>query len=163
DWGGFSPAGRALGIPKSRLSRRLSALEERLGVRLIHRTTRQFSVTELGQLYYQHCQAMLIEAQAAQEAIDAHRAKPRGVVRISCRIALLHAEVGDMLAGFMAQYPQVELHLEASNRRVDLVAEGVDVALRARRPPLEDSDLVMRVLSHAQQCLTASPKLLTRY
>src|SRR5699024_2968128 len=99
---------------------------------------------------------------AAQEAIDAHRTQPRGVVRISCPVGLLHAEIGDMLAGFMAEYPQVELHIEATNRRVDLVAEGVDVALRARRPPLEDSDLVMRVLSHASQCLTASPYLISQ-
>lgn len=163
DYGGFSPAGRALGVPKSRLSRRIAALEAYLEVRLIHRTTRQFSVTELGQVYYQHCKAMLVEAQAAQEAIDAHRAEPRGVVRVSCPIALLHAEVGTMLAEFMAQCPQVELHLEATNRRVDLVAEGVDIAIRARRPPLADSDLVMRVLSHRKQCLAVSPALAKRY
>ena len=67
DHGGFAPAGRALGIPKSKLSRRIALLEERLGVRLIQRTTRQFSVTEIGQTYYEHCKAMLVEAEAAQD------------------------------------------------------------------------------------------------
>ncbi|HET6598423.1 MAG TPA: LysR family transcriptional regulator, partial [Burkholderiaceae bacterium] len=67
---GFAPAGRALGIPKSKLSRRIATLEERLGVRLIQRSTRRFSVTEIGQAYFGHCQAMLVEAQAAQESID---------------------------------------------------------------------------------------------
>lgn len=83
DHGGFAPAGRALGIPKSKLSRRIALLEERLGVRLIQRTTRQFSVTEIGQTYYEHCKAMLVEAEAAQDVIDVTRAEPRGVVRLS--------------------------------------------------------------------------------
>lgn len=159
DHGGFAPAGRALGVPKSKLSRRIALLEERLGVRLIQRTTRQFSVTEVGQIYYEHCKAMLIEAEAAQDAIEATRAEPRGVVRLSCPIALLHAHVSAMLADFMVQHPHVTVQLEATNRRVDLVGEAIDIAIRVRPPPIQDSDLVMRVLAERSQCLVASPSL----
>lgn len=160
---GFSPASRTLGVPKSKLSRRISLLEERLGVRLLQRSTRHFSVTDIGQSYYMHCKAMLVEAEAAQEAIDRTRAEPRGVVRITCPIALLHARVGLMLADFMAENPLVVLHLEATNRHIDVVAEGIDVAIRVRVPPLKDSDLVMKVLSTRRWCVAASPLLLERF
>ncbi|MCW5603251.1 MAG: LysR family transcriptional regulator [Burkholderiales bacterium] len=162
DHRGFAPAGRALGMPKSKLSRRLALLEERLGVRLIQRSTRRFSVTEIGQTYYDHCRAMLVEAQAAQDAIAMAHAEPCGIVRVTCPVALLQANVGTMLADFMAKYPQTTLHLEATNRRVDPVAEAIDVAIRVRPPPLQDSDLVMRVLADRGQCLMAGPGLLAR-
>lgn len=160
DYGGFTPAGRALGQPKSKLSRRIALLEERLGTRLIQRSTRRFVVTEIGQTYYAHCKAMLVEAEAAEEAIAVTHAAPRGIVRITCPVALLDESVGDMLAAFMLQYPLVELQLESSNRRVDVVGEGIDVAIRVRPPPLQDSNLVMRVLADRGQCLIASPSLL---
>lgn len=163
DHGGFAPAGRALGMPKSKLSRRIALLEERLGVRLIHRSTRQFAVTEIGRTYYEHCKAMLVQAEAAQEVIDVSRAEPRGTLRIACPIALLQARVGTMLTDFMVGHPHVTIHLEATNRRVDVVAEGFDVAIRVRPPPLEDSDLVVRVLSERKQCLIASPRLIDRH
>ena len=159
DNGGFAAAGRALDIPKSKLSRRIAQLEEQLGVRLIHRTTRQFTVTEVGQTFYQHCKAMLIEAEAAQEAIAVLQAEPRGCVKITCPVTLLHVHVGPMLARFMARYPGVQIQLEATNRRVDLVAEGVDVAIRVRPRPFDDSDLVMRVLADRGHCLVTSPRL----
>lgn len=160
--GGFSAAGRALGIPKSKLSRRIASLEERLGVRLLQRSTRRFAVTEIGQLYYERCKAMLVEAEAAQEAVAAVHVEPCGSVRMTCPVALLHAHVGAMVADFLAIYPRVVLHLEATNRRVDPVGEGVDLALRVRPPPLEDSDLVLRVLAHRSQALVASPALWAR-
>src|ERR1700674_2593107 len=100
DLGGFAPAGRALGEPKSKLSRRIALLEERLGVRLIQRSTRHFLVTEIGQNYYGHCKAMLVEAAAAQAAVEQTRAEPSGIVRLTCPVALLHARVSVMLAGF---------------------------------------------------------------
>ncbi len=134
--GGFSQAGRALAMPKSKLSRRIALLEERLGVRLIQRSTRRFSVTEVGQDYYRHCKAMLVEAEAAEEAIAMSRAEPRGTIRLACPIAILHARIGTMLADFLALHPQVTVQLDATNRRVDVVGEGVDVAIRVRPPPL---------------------------
>lgn len=162
DYGGFAAAGRALDLPKSRLSRRIAQLEERLGVRLIHRTTRQFTVTEVGQTFYQHCKAMMVEAEAAEEAVAALQAEPRGVVRITCPITLLHVHVGPMLARFMARYPGINLQLEATNRRVDLVGEGVDIAIRVRPRPFDDSDLVLRVLADRGHCLVACPALIQR-
>lgn len=161
--GGFAPAGRALGEPKSKLSRRVALLEERLGVRLIQRSTRQFSVTDIGQTYYAHVQAMLIEAEAAAEAIELTRSQPRGTVRLSCPTMLLDFRIGPMLADFMAQCPDVRIVLEETNRRVDVIAEGFDLAIRVRPPPLEDSDLVLRVLGERSQGLVASPVLLQRH
>lgn len=159
EYGGFSPAGRALGVPKSKLSRRVALLEERLGVRLIHRSTRRFSLTDIGQTFFEHCQAMLVEAEAAHEAILSVQSEPKGVVRLSCPVALLHANIGPMLAEFMLAYPQIIVHLDANNRAVDVVGEGFDVAIRVRPGPLEDSDLVLRILAERGQCLVASPKL----
>lgn len=160
DYKGFAPAGRALNIPKSKLSRRVAALEERIGVRLIQRSTRRFSVTEIGQTYYQHCQAMLVEAQAAQEVIDRLSGEPQGTVRLSCPTALLDYQIGDILASFLAACPRVRMQLESTNRRVDVIGEGFDMAIRVRFPPLDDSDLVMRVLGKSTQRLVASPALL---
>lgn len=160
DHGGFAPAGRALGLPKSKLSRRIALLEERLGVRLIQRSTRHFSVTEVGRSFHAHCKAMLVEAEAAQEAIEMTRSEPRGIVRVSCPVTLLDALVGEMIAEFLHAHPRVQLHLDATNRRVDVVGEGIDVAIRVRPPPLQDTDLVMRVLSERSQCLVASPRLI---
>lgn len=161
DHGGFAPAGRALGMPKSKLSRRIAKLEERLGTRLIQRSTRRFVVTETGQTYYGHCKAMLVEAEAADEAVALVHAEPRGIVRMTCPVALLDARIADMVAAFMAAHPRVQIHLEETNRRVDVVGEGIDVAVRVRPPPLEDSDLVMRVLAERRQCLVACPRLLS--
>lgn len=161
--GGFSPASRAIGIPKSRLSRRITQLEEQLETRLLQRSTRSFTVTEAGQVFYRHCRAMLIEAEAAREAIDTLRAEPRGLVRLTCPIALLHVHVGAMLAQFMVKYPQVTLQLEETNRRVDVLNESVDLAIRVRPLPLDDSDLVMRQLATRSMCLVASPLLVAQF
>ena len=163
DHRGFAPAARALGVPKSKLSRRVAELENRLGVRLLQRSSRRFSVTEVGESYYRHCKAIIVEAQAAQESIAQVTGEPRGIVRLSCPVALLHARVAAMLADFMAQHPKVELHLTATNRRVDVIAEGYDIAIRARTPPLEDSSLVMRELAQRDWILVASPSLCRQY
>ena len=162
DHGGFAPAGRAIGVPKSKLSRRIALLEDRLGVRLIQRSTRRFAVTDVGQTYYAHCKAMLVEAESAHEAIELTRAEPCGIVRVTCPVALLDVQVGDMLATFLAQYPRIEMQLEATNRRVDVIGEAIDIAIRVRPPPLHDSDLLMRTFGERGQCLVASRMLLQR-
>lgn len=158
--GGYAAAGRRHGLPKSRLSRRIKALEERLGVRLLQRSTRRFSVTSIGETFYQHCKAVLLEAEAAHEAVDLRQGEPCGLVRMSCPLALLHHAIGEMLSEFMRLHPRVTVELEADNRRVDVIGEGVDVALRVRFPPLEDSDLVLKKLGDSHQCLVAAPGLL---
>ncbi len=160
---GFAPASRALGIPKSTLSRRIATLEAALSVRLLQRSTRRFTVTEIGQRYYVHCKAMLIEAEAARQVVELTHSEPQGVVRLTCPVALLHARVGAMLADFMAETPRVTVHLEATNRVVDVIGEGIDVAIRVRPPPLKDSDLVMRVLGERSWCLVAAPSLIDRH
>jgi DNA-binding transcriptional LysR family regulator len=160
DHGGFAAAGRALGLQKSKLSRRILQLEERLGVRLLNRSSRRFSVTEIGREFYDRCLATLVEAEAAEQVIAQVRAEPRGVVRMSCPIALLNFQFGALIAKFMVVNPAVEVHLESTNRRIDVIAEGFDVAIRVRFPPLEPTDLVMRRLDESIQCLVASPALI---
>lgn len=160
EYGGISEASKHLRIPKSKLSRHLAALEEELGVRLIHRTTRHFSVTDIGQTYYAHCQAMLEKAEVAQASILEAHSKPRGLIRITCPITLLHLSMEDMIASFLTQNPEVDMIVDATNRRVDLVHEGVDIALRVLKPPFEDSEYVMKRLGFREQVLVASPTLL---
>lgn len=159
DHGGFAAAGRALGIPKSKLSRRILQLEDRLGARLLQRSTRKLAVTEIGQEYYRHCVAMLIEADAAQDVIDRSRSEPQGLIRVSAPPALICFEAGAMIARYMAANPRVTIELESTSRRVDVIGEGIDVALRVRFPPLERSDLVMRTLGQSPQRMVANPKL----
>jgi len=157
--GGYAAAGRALGIPKSKLSRRILELEERLGVRLLQRSTRKLAVTEVGQEYYRHCVAMLVEAEAAQEAIDRSRSGPQGLIRISCPPALVCFAIGPVIARFLAANPRVTIELESTSRRVDVIGEAIDIAIRVRFPPFEDSDLAMRVLGESPQRIVGSPKL----
>ncbi|HWW11838.1 MAG TPA: LysR substrate-binding domain-containing protein [Brevundimonas sp.] len=163
DHGGFAPAARALGMQKSKLSRRIAALEDQLGARLIHRSSRKFSVTEIGQAYYQQCLAMLVEAEAAQAVIDNVTAQPRGVIRVACVPGLLTYQMGGLIARFMALYPEVEVHLHSTSRRVDVIGEGFDLAIRVREPPLEQTDLVMRKLDESVHRLVASPDLMARF
>lgn len=159
---GFAAAGRAIGVPKSRLSRRIAALEAKLGTRLLHRSTRQFAVTELGEVFYRHCRAIVDEAVAATETIDRHLAEPQGTVRITCPVLLAQGPVTPIVTRFLATHPRVAVHFDATNRRVDVIREGVDVAIRVRPLPLDDSDLVVRMLADDHALLVASPACLHR-
>jgi DNA-binding transcriptional LysR family regulator len=158
--GGFAAAGRLLGLPKSRLSRRVAELEARLDVRLLQRTTRKLALTDLGERYYRHCQAMLVEAEMADEVAAQLSAEPRGRVKLSCPVALAETSLNEMLPGFLAAYPQVNLELMLTNRRVDLLNESIDVALRVRAPGDEDLSLISRRLRLAKTALVAAPSLL---
>ena len=160
--GGFAAAGRALGIPKSRLSRRVAELEGRLGVQLLQRSTRQLSLTPAGELYLRHSVAMRDAAQAAAEAIAQVQTQPRGVVRISCPITLAQSGVGVLVSQFMLRYPAVQIEMRILNRPVDPIEEGIDLALRVR-PVIEDSTtLVAKQLAIARGVLVASPDQLRR-
>ena len=142
DHGGFAPAGRALGMPKSKLSRRIALLEERLGVRLIQRSTRRFVVTDLGRTYYGHARAALVEAAAAEEAIQRTRAEPRGIVRMSCPTTLLDIRVGPMLAEFLRQPTlKLDIALEGFALRIEVGFEHLH-----RRPRFLALDATMMYL-----------------
>lgn len=158
--GGFAAAGRALGIPKSRLSRRIAELETRLNASLLQRTTRKLALTAVGERYLQHCQAMLLEAEMADEAVASLSSEPRGRLRVSCPVGITHWNLSALVARFLSQYPQVQLELLLVNRRVDLVNEGIDVALRVRDVGDEDQNLIVRHLAPAVATLVASPALL---
>ncbi len=162
DHHGFAPAARALGMQKSKLSRRIAALEDQLGTRLIQRSSRKFSVTEIGQAYYQHCLAMLVEAEAAQALIDGARSEPCGTIRVACAPGLLTYQMSGLIVRFMALYPELEVQLHSTSRRVDVIGEGFDLAIRVREPPLEQTDLVMRKLDESVHRLVASPDLIAR-
>ena len=161
--GGYAAAERALGIPKSRLSRRVSQLEADLGVRLLQRSTRKFAVTEVGQSVYRHAQSMLSEAQAAREAVDRLSAEPRGLVKVSAPIALAEDMLAKLLPEFLVANPQVRLQLHVSNRRVDLITEGFDVAVRVRTKLDDDGELVLRRFGQINELLVASPAYLQRH
>ncbi len=158
--GGFAAAGRLLGIPKSRLSRRIAELEERLGARLLQRTTRSLKLTAVGERYLRHCQAMLLEAEMADEAVASMSSEPRGRLRMSCPVGLAHEFLPGVIGSFLERYPQVQLDVMLVNRRVDLVSEGIDVALRVRELGDEDPLLVTRRLRQAQMVMVASPAFL---
>lgn len=160
--GSFAQAGRALGLPKSRLSRRVAELEERLGVRLLHRSTRKLSLTEVGALYLRHCLAMRSEALAAGEVVRRLAAAPRGTVRVTCPVTLAQSVVGETVATFLQAHPQVRVEMEVSNRVVDPVEEGVDVALRVRLSVQDSASLVVKQLGQSRSALVASPALLAR-
>ena len=162
DHGGFARAARALGIPKSRLSRHVIALEAKLNVRLVNRSTRRFAVTEVGQEVYRHATAMLADADAAVEAVEFARAEPRGRLKASAPTAVAQSVLAGILPDFLGEYPAIRLELHVSNRRVDVVSEGFDVALRVRSQPSGEDGLVMRVLGRADELLVASLAYLER-
>lgn len=161
--GGFSAAGRALGVPKSRLSKRVALLEERLGVRLLQRTTRRFAITEVGDRFLVHCRAMLEEAQAAQDAVDELRSEPRGIVRVSCPVSIAQTVIAHVLPDFMEKHPKVQVRLLAGNRRVDVISEGVDIAIRVRDKLDADASLVLRSFGQSRVLLAANPRFLDEH
>ncbi|MET1076667.1 MAG: LysR substrate-binding domain-containing protein [Pseudomonas sp.] len=158
--GGFTAASRLLGIPKSRLSRRIAELETRLDVRLLQRTTRKLALTDVGQRYLQHCQAMLHEAELADETVTHLTSEPRGRLRVSCPVALAHTQLPQIISDFIARYPLVRLEMLLTNQRVDLLDEAVDVALRVRGDEDQDPALIARKLHYPTQALlVAAPAL----
>lgn len=162
DHGGFAAAGRALGVPKSRLSRRIAELEARLGVRLLQRTTRRLSLTEAGERYHRHCVAMREAADAAADAIAQVQAEPRGTIRVACPVSLAQGSLGALVPDFLARHPLVRIEMQVTNRVVDLVQEGVDVALRVRSSLDDSGSLVVKRLGEHCSVLVASAALLAR-
>lgn len=160
--GGFAAAGRALGIPKSRLSRRVAELEAQLGVRLLQRTTRTLSLTEVGEAYLRHCQAMRESAQAAADAVAQVQSEPRGTVRVTCPVTLAQTVLARLMPVFLERHPQVRLEMQVTNRVVNVVEEGVDVALRVRATLDNSGSMIVKRLDEGRQLLVASPAQLAR-
>ncbi|QDZ90629.1 LysR family transcriptional regulator [Shewanella decolorationis] len=157
---GFTAASTVLGVPKSRISRRIKMLEERLGARLIQRTSRKMSLTDAGEVLYLHCQAMLAEAQAGEAAVRARQSEPSGLVRISVPTAIADAVLAKLVPDFIHHYPKVKLSLQANNQPVDLIEEGIDVALRGVGFEQAPSSLIQVNLCTVQWGLLASPSWL---
>ncbi len=157
--GGFAAAGRLLGIPKSRLSRRIAELEQRLGARLLQRSTRKLALTDIGERYLHHCQTMLLEAEQAEETVAKLTSEPRGRVRFSTPpgVALLP----ELINEFLTLYPRVQLEVVQTTRRIDLLNEAVDVALRVRNVDDEEPGLITRRLLPARAHIVARPDLVT--
>jgi len=159
--GGFAAAGRALREPKSKLSRRVAGLEERLGLRLIERSSRRFRVTDTGQAFYERCRAILAEAEQAEALVMQAQAEPHGRIRFSCPTGMLEPIAG-LISSFLLRYPRVRLQLVATDRPVDLIAERVDLALRVRASLTSDAALTMRSLGKSTRVVVASPQLANR-
>ena len=158
--GGFAPAARRHGVPKSTLSKRVAALEHHLGVRLIARHSRGFQLTDVGRDFYRHARAALVEAEAAGEVVKQRLAEPSGTVRLTAAVPVVQFQLAPHLPALAQAYPKLQLQLEASDRFVDIVQEGFDIALRSHFAPLPDSGLVQRVITVEPVYLLASPAYL---
>lgn len=156
--GGFAPAGRALRMPKSKLSRRVAALENRLGSRLIERSSRRFHVTEVGQAFYARCRLMIEEVEQADALVAQALSEPQGRVRFSCPRGMVEV-LSPHMPEFLKRYPKVQFQLIATDRPVDLISERVDLALRVRVALDTDASLTMRSLGRSRRILVAGPAL----
>ncbi|MFK7915347.1 MAG: LysR substrate-binding domain-containing protein [Pseudomonadales bacterium] len=159
DHGGFAAASRALDLPKSTISRRVIELESRLGVRLIERTSRSFVMTDVGRAFYRHAKAMLIEAEAAETAVQSLLAEPSGTVRMTCSFGMARS-ISGLISSFLTAYPKVDLVQYTTNKHVDLIEEGFDLGLRGHSKPLPDSSLVQRRLAETPWQVFAAPAFL---
>jgi DNA-binding transcriptional LysR family regulator len=158
--GGFSAAGRELGIPLPTISRRVIELEETLGARLFHRTTRRVELTEQGKTFFAACQRVLEDLKDAEEALGGEYRTPKGELSITAPIGFGRLHVQPVALEFLATYPEVNLKLLLVDRLVNLLEEHIDAALRIADLP--DSSLVARALGHIQMLVCASPKYLRR-
>jgi DNA-binding transcriptional LysR family regulator len=161
DSGTFSAAARQLKISKSAVSARVQRLEERLGVRLLNRTTRRLSLTEAGATYYRHCARIVAEAEAAEQAASALQREPRGTLRVSAPDSFGWMHVAPAVPSFLKRYPDLAVDVTVSAAHVKLVDEGLDLAIRIG--VLEDSPLVVRKLAPSRLVLCAAPGYLKEH
>lgn len=161
DVGGFSAAARTLGLSKSAVSKQISRLEARLGIRLLNRTTRRLSLTEAGALFYEGCQRMVAEAEAAEAAVTHLAAAPRGTLRVNAPVSFAMLHLAPILPELMESCPELSVDLTLNDRLVELVEEGYDVAVRIGR--LADSSLIARRLAPARSVICAAPDYLARH
>lgn len=157
----FRRAAETLGMPNSTLSRRISELEKAIGLRLLHRTTRRLELTEAGQLYFERCKRIVDEARLAHEQLGEMLAQPSGVLRASLPVDFANIYLAPLLAEFARRYPGISFDFDLTPRRVDMVAEPVDVAIRMGELP--DSALIARQLASLQRYLYASPRYIEQF
>lgn len=157
---GISPAARALDMPKSKVSRRMVTLEKSLGARLLERSTRSVNVTEAGNIYLQHCKRVVEEASSALESVNQLTQTPKGHLRISASVTCGQQLIAPHLGQFMQCYPDIEIEMDLSNRRVDMIGEAYDLVVRVGQP--QDSTLVSKLLGKTWARLYASPDYLAR-
>ncbi|MCI0570521.1 MAG: LysR family transcriptional regulator [Myxococcaceae bacterium] len=152
--GSFTAAARGLRMPKSTVSRKVAELEERVGAQLLQRTTRKLHLTEVGRAYYEHAARIVAEAEAAEQAVSRMQAAPQGLLRVT--VPLNFSILGPIAAEFLKRYPEVQLEVVCTDRNVDLLAEGFDLAVRAG--PLADStSLIARRLGSIDRVVVAAP------
>lgn len=156
----FRRAADAIGVPNSTLSRRVSALEKAIGLRLMHRTTRRLELTEAGQIYFERCKRIVDEAKLAHEQLGELLAQPSGVLRASLPVDFATSTLAPLIAEFAAIYPGIRFEFDLTPRRVDLVSEPFDVAIRMGES--QDSNLIARLLAQLPTHLYASPTYLER-
>ncbi len=156
DEGGFSAAGRVLNMSKSHLSRRIAALEERLGLRLLQRSTRRLSPTQAGEVYLRYCRSIAQTAREADESMLGLLAEPTGQVTISAPIGLAQTVFPLLLPGFLKQYPKVSVRLHITSDIVDLYRDQVDIAMRVREAMHADANLIARRFGTSELSLVAS-------
>lgn len=159
--GSFSAAGRQIGAAPSSVSRHIAELEEELGVRLFHRTTRKLSLTESGSLYYEHVLLILAAIDDAKLALSSLDGAPSGVLRITAPGPVARQLTARVLPGFLERYPAIQVLWSVSDHLVDLVGERLDVALRLGR--LRDSSLTVRAIGESRRVVCASPDYVTRH
>jgi DNA-binding transcriptional LysR family regulator len=160
DHAGFTDAARKMGISKSAVSKHVAALEARLAVRLLNRTTRRVTPTEIGLSYYDRAKAVLADAADADSMVTAMQATPKGSLRISVPVSFGIRHVARAIALFLEKYPEVEVNMVLEDRYVELIAEGFDMAVRIGH--LEDSSLRARKLAEARSVIAAAPSYLER-
>ncbi len=158
---GFTETARRLGKSKSSISKSVARLEKSLGVRLLNRSTRSVSVTEIGGAYYEHCVRIADEAAQAAELVSELQSQPRGVLKVSCPVAFGRLHVAPGVAAYLAQYPDMRLDLTVTDRAVDLVGEGIDLAIRIAREP--DLHLVARELAPVRRVVCGTPGYFERF
>jgi DNA-binding transcriptional LysR family regulator len=157
--GGFSAAARLLGMPTTTVSAKIARLEERLGTTLIQRSTRRMHVTAAGEAYYRHCREAMAALAAGEDELAAATAEPSGLLRITVPYDLSQTLMPPLIEAYLARYPKASIEVIATNTQLDLLAEGIDLALRAS-PALKDSTLQVRRFASAKLRLFASPAYL---
>src|SRR5438132_1163226 len=155
-YGGFSAAARTIGGEKSRLSRRVAALEKRLGVRLLQRTTRALALTEAGQRFFERCRAAVEGAQAAYDSVAELKKEPSGLVRLSSPVLLTQRCLAHALPGYMTSHPKVSVYVEATDRTVNVIEERFDIAIRAKPVVESVAGLVAKTFGSSQRVLVPS-------